>query len=468
MNSLLPAVVAFLAIGAAAEDVATNNAPDGPTQQIIQQAFARYTPAICLVNYSEEVTNRVNGKITKRDRFVLGLMVSPEGLVMAQGHMDTAERKPFNLKVTVGEDEEATEYSAVLLRKPDDINVAFLRIETEEPTVFPYIEFSAGRKPELGASMLLIGILGKAFDHARMVQTRRIGAVLDAPRRTYCLDQSVAFGNIGGPVVNMNGEAVGVLGFDLSSGDGGELYTRTGHPLLYQAELFTDYIENPLSVEDPEPEGEDAWIGVFTQPLTDDLAEYWGLEHNGGVVVSTVISGSPADRFGLRAGDVIVNFNGTPVAAKQDSDVLNFTKLVRGSPVDEPLPLRLYRDGVATDLELTLTTRPKSRQDAKEFEDKVFGLTVQEITQDVRIMLNLAEDVQGVIVRRVRQGSSANLARLRPGFIILSFGEHRIDGVAGFEAAVAELTEEEPAEITVFCRIGASTAFFRIQPRWEN
>lgn len=444
----------------------TPNAPDGLSQRMIQAAYEKYNPTICLLSYTTEITSRTSGEVSKRGSHALALIVSSDGLVMAHGHMFVENRKPFNIKVEVGTDDERQEYDAILLNKPDDINVTFLRIESEEPTEFPFIPFEQNPELGLGAPLAVIGILGQSLDYARIVEPHRIGAVLKEPRTTYCLDRSIPFGYVGGPVIDAKGRAIAVVGFDLSSNEGGDLYTRSGHPLVYQAELFQNYIDNPPSEEGLDSDREDAWLGVFTQPLVDDLAEYWGLDKNGGIVISTVIAGSPAERTGLRSGDIIVNFDGTPITIKQDEDVLNFTKLIRETPIGEVVALTLLRDGKPVEIRLALTIRPKSARDANEYEDTVFGLTVRELTRDVRITLNVSEETNGVIVRAVRAGSPANLARIRPGFIILAFGDYPVAGLEEFEAAVDALVKSKPAEITVFCRVGAATAFFRIQPRW--
>ncbi|PCJ52533.1 MAG: hypothetical protein COA73_16175 [Candidatus Hydrogenedentota bacterium] len=119
------------------------------------------------------------------------------------------------------------------------------------------------------------------------------------------------------------------------------------------------------------------------------------------------------------------------------------------------------------EIRLTLTKRPKAGRDANEYEDEIFGVTVREMTTDLRIALNLAEDVQGVIIRRVKSGSPANLARLRPNFIIMSLGGYPVDSLDSFKKVVERLSKERPVEVAVFCRVGANTAFFRIKPRWE-
>ncbi len=440
--------------------------PDGFSRATIQEAHGRLSPAMCILRYSMEVTNS-RGEPDRRTGYSLGLVVSPDGLVLAQGHLQLENRKLSNIKVTIGDDED-TEYDAVMLKKPDDINIAFLRIETDDPPEFPYVHFAPDAELELGEPVLLFGLLRESLDYARGLKIRRIGAVIEEPRKTYCLDSSTPFGYVGGPVLNASGEVVGVLGFDLSSAEGGEIYTRSGHPLVYQTALFQKHIDSPPSEDTVTTAKDDAWLGVYMQPLTDNLAEYWGLPQEGGIVVSTVLPGSPADRSGFRPGDVIVSFDGNVVTAKQDQDVPAFTRVVRESPLEEPLSVELIRDGEAMEIRLTLVPRPKRRQDALEFEDDVLGLTVRELTTDTRISMNLPVGVDGLVVRRVKSGSPAALAGLRRGFLLMAVGDRSIRSIEDYTDAIKAETEAKPREIRVFCRIGANTAFFRVQPRWPE
>lgn len=227
-------------------------------------------------------------------------------------------------------------------------------------------------------------------------------------------------------------------------------------------------IDNPPTEEAPAPEGDGAFLGVFTQPLTDDLAEYWNLAPEGGVVVSTIIPGSPAELAGFQIGDVVIRFNDIPVKTKLDREVAAFTKLVRDAGAGNTVSATVLRNGEPLDLSVVLTERPKSARDAGEFEDEVLGLTVREITTDVRILLNLSADTQGVIVRRVKSGSWASLAEIVPGVIVMNMGGHPVTNLDEYKAAVEKIKEAKPNEVAVFCRFGARTGFFRIQPRWGN
>lgn len=463
MSRLIFALAMALPCIALAADVPSLPAPDGFSRESIQDVYETLTPAICVLKYSMEITNPSTGEVNRRAGHALGLIVAPDGLILAHGHLLLENRRPNNIKVTIGDDRD-TEYNAVILKKPDDINVTFFRIETDDTLDLPYVHFAENKELELGESVMLFGLLRESLDYARGLQMRRIGAILEEPRKTYVLDASTAFGYVGGPVISVAGEVVGVLGFDLSTTEGGDIYTRSGHPLVYQSALFQKYIESPPS----DTPSDDAWLGVFTQPLTDNLAKYWGLRQEGGIVVSTVLPGSPADRSGFRPGDVIVNFDGNVVTAKQDQDVAAFTKMVRESPLEEPLSVEFIRDGETTEIKLTLLPRPKSGRDALQIEDDVFGLTLRELTTDARIVMNLSEDVEGLIIRRVKSGSPAALAGLRPGFLVMAVGGRPIRNIEEYTAAIDAQSEVKPREIRVFCRVGSSTAFFRIQPRWEN
>ncbi|HPO12098.1 MAG TPA: PDZ domain-containing protein [Candidatus Hydrogenedentes bacterium] len=442
-------------------------ANDGFSQTLLAAAYDAVTPAIGLLEYSSEVTDPATGETSKRDGNALALLVSPDGLVMTHGHMVVENADPFNIRVTLGQGDNEKKYDAVLLKKPDDINVVFLKLKSETPLKLPYVKFSRPNGLMLGSEIALFGLLSESMDFNRAFQAGRIASILEKPRTTYCLDDNVRFGFVGGPVVDTQGRVVGVIGFDLSRQEGGDVYVRSGHPLIFQSELFQQYIDTPPKEKGDEKEEGDGWLGVFTQPLDDDFADYWGLEKNGGLIISTVIPGSPGAEAGLRTGDVIMDFNGTPIRAKLDREVVGFTKLVRETGPGKEVTIKLFRDKKPVDITMKLGTRPRTSQDAAEYEDTVFGLTVREITTDIRIALNLSDDVKGVIVRRVKSGSAAQLGKMRPGVIILNFGDHPVTNLDDFKAAVQKLAEQKPAEITVFARAGSVTGFFRLQPRWD-
>ncbi len=455
---------AFLMMLAAAAAL-TAAAQDDFAAQALQSDFAKVTPAICQVLFTQEVTDPRTGETVRRNGNCLGLIVRTDGLVMAQGHLSVENATPVDLRVKVGRDGSEKEYPAAALHKPNDINVMFLQIQSDTPLNLPRVTFTP-QPLRLGDPVAVIGLTGETLDFEPAVFTDRIAAVLAQPRTTYCLANNLRFGCITGPVVNARGAVVGVAGIDLSRAEGGELYTRSGHPLVYQAELFQKYIDTPPEREEAKKAEDTAWLGVFTQPLKDDYAEYWGLEKTGGLVVSTVVPDSPAAKAGVQAGDVIKAFDGKPQKFTQDRDVLAFTKLVRDTGTGKTVTMDLLRGGKPLAVRVTLASLPRSAQEADEFEDAVIGVSVREITRDVRIALNIAEDVRGVIVRKVKSGGVAQIGKIRPGVIILALGDYPVASIADFQAAMEKLRGAKPAELAVFARVGPQTGFFRLKPKW--
>lgn len=464
------AVVSLLCLGVFLSNgtcLAASGAFSPFSESFVQAQYDRIAPAIVVVFYSVEITNPVTGESTRRDNRAMGVLASESGLVLTHGHMQIENIEPFNIRVRAGRGEAEREYPAKLLQKPDDVNLCFIQIQPEPAEKLPHVTFRRGSSLALGEPVLIMTVLGETLDFTPSVLMRRVGAIIEKPRTTYCIDEPIGFGAVGGPVINARGEVVGLVGFDLSAQEGGELYVRSGHPLIYQTDLFISYIDNPPGESETPRARPMAWLGVFNQPLTDDLAEYWGLPKNGGVVVSSIVPGSPAANAGFQRGDVIVEFDGTPIRARQNREVLGFSKLVRDTGPGKTVFAKVLRDGAPIQLEVTLTERPKAARDAEEFEDTVFGLTMREITTDLRIRLNLSDDVQGVIVSRVRSGSWAQIAGMRPGVIIMNMGGRPVANLDEYESVTAEIAEQRPGEIAVFCRVGTQTGFFRIKPRWE-
>jgi len=443
-----------------------SHAVDGFSVDVIERTCERVAPAIGLLSYTAEVTSPASGTTARRERNALGLVVASDGLVITHGHLFIEDTEPVDIRFTIGQSDAERDYEAKLLRKPDDVNLCFLRLLSDAPLDLPAVHFDQHATLRLGEPVMVIGLLSQTLDYARSVFGCRVGAILDKPRLTYCLDQSLRFGFVTGPVFNTNGAVVGVVGFDLSTSEGGDLYVRSGHPLVYQAALFQHYIDQPPTEHEIITPEEPAWLGVFTQPLKDDFAEYWGLPKDGGVIVSTVVPGSPAEQVGLVSGDVITHFAGVEVRPKLDREVMQFTKLVRESGVGNEVDVRLLRNGERMELKVMLSARPKAAGEATEYDDEVFGLTVRELTTDVRILMNLPDAVQGVIVRRVKSGSVAQQANMRPGIIIMNFGGHPITNIEDFKKAILNVAQQKPDEVAAFCRAGTLTGFFRLEPRW--
>jgi len=438
------------------------------TPETISKTYAEFKEALVVVEYSIEYYDPRSQQEVKRDLYCLGVVVDRSGLVMVRGHFSLENVKPFNVRVRI---DSGTRYDATVLQKDRRINVAFVKLtpsaedEDNGGLDLPFVPFAASPSLSVGDEIVLLGILPEVLDYEKTFHLGHVASVIETPRRVYTTDFAVPYGMVGGPVINAGGEVVGVIGYDLSSREGGDIYVRAGYPLIYTADLFQHLIDNP-PVE--EKDLEEAWLGVFIQPLTDDLAEYWGLEKTGGVVASTIIKDSPAERAGVKRGDVIKVFDGKPITFKEDSEMRDFTRVVRESGIGRTVPVAVIRDGQEMQLSVLLEETPKTTAEAEKHEDKEFGLTVREITADFIIVSDLDPDIEGVVVDRVERAGWASLGGLVPGDIVKEIDGKQVVTLDEFKKILADIKERKPKQIAVFIERGRRTGFLRIEPDWED
>ena len=438
------------------------------TPQRTREIFEKFKPALAVVNYSIEYYDPGRQQDVKRDLHCLGVVVDPAGLVMVRGHVSLANVKPFNVRVRL---DSGVRYEGTVLEKDKRINVAFVKLVAETgdgsqgDLDLPFVSFATDPSLNVGDEVMVLGILPEVLDFERTFQVRRVASVIETPRRVYVTDLPVPYGMAGGPVVNADGAAVGVIGYDLDPREGGEIYVRSGYPLIYTADLFQHLIDNPPTEQ---KDRQEAWLGVFTQPLTDDLAEYWGLDKTGGVLVSTVIQNSPAERAGLVRGDIIRMFNGEPVNAKERTDVRDFTRMVRESGVGRTVPITVVRDGEPVQLSMMLEEAPKTAAEAEKYEDEEFGFTVREITADFIIVGDLDPGIKGLVVDRVEAAGWASLSGLLPGDIVKEFGGKQVTSIEELKSILEEIKGDKPKEVAVFIERRGRTGFLRIEPDWDD
>lgn len=439
----------------------------GFTQENLKAWFDQWSPALCVLKFTQTAIDPRTGEEQQQNGSAVALIVSPKGLLMSNGYLQRENVTTSNFRVVVLHENEETEYQATLLEKPKDVNIAFLQIKSDTPLDLPNVRFTRNTHLGLGEEVAILGVMSETMDFQPTLSVTRVSAILEKPRTTYCLDGGLKLGSVTGPVINSRGEVVGVTGFELSQSEGGDLYTRSGHPMVFQTDLFIQYVDSPPGESTEAKEGdEEAWLGVFTQPLKEDYAKYWNIGTPGGLIVSTVMPGSSAATAGFQPGDIIRAFDGQSITATLDRDVLAFTQMVRNKQPGATVTVDLLRNGEPLSLEVTLGVRPRSAQEAGEYTDETLGIVVREITQDLRTVLNLGEDVQGVIVRRVISGSPAHVARMQPGVIVMSLDNTNVTSLEDYETGVEAIRAAKPAEVSVFARVGAATGFFRVRPRW--
>ncbi len=186
------------------------------------------------------------------------------------------------------------------------------------------------------------------------------------------------------------------------------------------------------------------WLGVMIQPLTPELAKGFNVPPGGGALVASVQPDSPAARAGIKAGDVIIGFDGHKLPQPGD-----LSKLVAATAVGREVPLAIIREGKTMTLQTRIARMDEPDQPALAQRDdgkEPLGLTVETLTPDVGRQLGLS-DARGVVVRGVRDSSPAEKAGLRPGDVITELDHQPVASTADVKRLLAKHAQGAPVVV---------------------
>ncbi len=243
-------------------------------------------------------------------------------------------------------------------------------------------------------------------------------------------DAAINPGNSGGPLVNLDGEVVGI---------NTAIFSRSGGYMGVGFAIPSNLIKAIADQLIAQGEVTRGYLGIVIQQLTPDLAESFGIKEKQGILVADVAADSPAEKAGLSQGDVIVGFGDEPVM-----DVGGFRNRVSLTAPKSTVALTVLRDGKRKTLDVTVGKLTKDKlvvQGPAHSADEI-GLTVQTLTPQLAEQLN-AKPGAGVVVTKVRPGTVAALAGIEPGAIILQVNRKPVTSAADFRAAVEERAGEK-------------------------
>jgi serine protease Do len=258
-------------------------------------------------------------------------------------------------------------------------------------------------------------------------------------------DAAINPGNSGGPLVNMAGEVVGI-NTAIVSRTGGSLGIGFAIPINLAKKIYTE-----LTARGKVTRG---WLGVSVQPLTAELAKSFGTQDDVGVLVADVIEASPAEKGGLRPGDIILEFNDKKVAAPSD-----LQRAVGLTSPGHTARLKVLRDRAQRTVEIQIGEAPDEAEAAAAPGGKagnLLGLDVRPLTPEAARQLGL-RGVEGVVVAGVESGSPAESAGVRTGDVVREVNRVRIRAVADFERVTQRLKPGD--RVMLLLQRGASALF---------
>ena len=262
-------------------------------------------------------------------------------------------------------------------------------------------------------------------------------------------DASINFGNSGGPLLNIKGEAIGINTAINPSGEG----IGFAIPINLAHSISRQLISSGKVTR--------GYLGILPQELTPELAESWGLKGTNGVLVGSVTTGTPASDAGFQVKDIITEFDGKSV-----DDVQRFRLLVADTQVKKKVAVKVLRNGRPQNLAVTLAERPPENevQRAVERPSDWLGLQVEPMTGDFARENDIREK-QGVVVVDVTQGSNADGAGIQRGDVIKEVNDTPVKDEFEYNAALEKARAKNPKRPVVFLvKRGDATQFIAVEP----
>ena len=355
-----------------------------------------------------------------------GFIIERNGIILTNAHV-VKDAESINVRL-----QDKREFPAKVLGIDERSDVAVLKVEASD---LPVIRVGNSDKLEVGEWVLAIGSpFGLDF-----TATQGIVSALgrNLPDETYVpfiqTDAAVNPGNSGGPLFNTRGEVIGI---------NSQIYSRSGG---YMGLSFAIPINTAMQVaEQLRKHGKvtRGWLGVMIQPIDADLAKSFGLDRPRGALVAQVQPDSPAEKAGLKAGDVILSFDGQGI-----DDTAQLPTRVGATPIGKRVEVGVLRDGKEKTLAVTIQAladeKAQASGDKGALEAASLGLQVQPLDPAKRKELGVNH---GLVVRSVGEGA-AGRAGVRPGDVLLELGGVKLTSVDDLKQAVDKLSKGRPAAL---------------------
>lgn len=355
-----------------------------------------------------------------------GFVVDESGIIITNNHViENADEVVVNFN-------DGSKLKADLVGHDEKTDIAVLRVRPEKPLTA--VHFGDSQKMRVGDWVMAIG---NPFGLGGTVTTGIVSArnrdINSGPYDNYLqTDAAINRGNSGGPLFNQDGEVIGI-NTAIISPSGGSI----GIGFAVPSEIAAPVVDQLRQFG----ETRRGWLGVNIQAVTDDLADSLGLGRAHGALVAAVTEGGPAAAGGIRAGDVIVGFDGHAIGAMHE-----LPRLVANTGIGRTVKVAVIRKGAEMTFDVTLgrleeggktVVAQKPASAPPPADERVLGLKLAALDDAVRAKYGIGADVKGVVITDVAEDSAAADKHIQAGDVVVEVAQESVDKPEDVTAAVA-------------------------------
>ncbi|MFH1977031.1 MAG: Do family serine endopeptidase [Pseudomonadota bacterium] len=359
-----------------------------------------------------------------------GFIIEKDGYIVTNNHVvENADKIKVILK-------DQKEFDAEIVGRDEKTDLALIKINSGNS--LPVARIGDSDALKVGQWVLAIG---SPFGLEQTITAGIVSAkgrvIGSGPYDDFIqTDASINPGNSGGPLVNMNGEVVGINTIIIAGGQGigFAIPINLGKGIVDQLKKHGDVTRG--------------WLGVTIQDVPSDLAEYLGIKDGKGVLVSDVIEGDPADKAGIKLRDIITEINGEKVESSR-----SLLKIVAGIGVGDIAKIKVLRDGTEKTFNVEIAKRMDekiaSTKDSIKGRSDEIGIRVANITQEMARRFNITE-TEGVIVVDVDPDGEAADAGIIQGDIIKEINRQPVKSLKDYTEAIGKIKKGESIKIFIW------------------
>ncbi len=438
-------------------------------QKTLHDLYTKVSPSLVAVQFTWE------SEAGRRELIGAGVVISEDGLVLApialtDLRIPDAQLKDFKI-IIPRNDADDEEIDAVFVGRDERNNVTF--VKPKESRKFPAIKFEDA-PIDVGQSVISIGILPKAAGYRTYFTSPRISTILRGEfRQVLCVGGLTTPGS---PIFNEKGQAIGFVNAYLADPS---VMLNSADPRNALADIASpprifiptnDFLQSLNDPPKPDEPLKLPWTGIAQLTgLNKEVAEFYGLTNQPAVQIGDIVPGTPAEKAGLKQGQIIVKVDGKPLERGDEPEELpqilrrHIFRMKVGTPITFTV---LTKKGEPTqDVQLTLAEQPPRSTSAKRWYAEDLGFSVRELVFMDTYTRKLPPETKGVVVSFLKQQSSAASAKLVGGDLITEFNREPVKDLEDFKTKYLAFRKEKPAEavVLVVTREGRSDTV-RIEP----